>query len=95
MAAASSSGVASRLEAPPIYNKIRGSKELAMQIAKDPHARAEALRQYRKDQKSAGDISKYTKLTWATLHVAWWSFVGVSWAAFPLTPDKIEGVGSL
>ena len=84
-----------RKGAPPIYNRTRGSKTLALEIARDPLQRAEAIRRYRKDIKSAGDTSKFNKVTWTMLHAAWWAFVGVSWPAFPLTPAKVEGVGVL
>ena len=78
---------------PPIYNRTRGNKSLALEIAKGPMQRAEAIRRYRKDIKSAGDTSKFNKVTWTMLHTAWWAYVGITFPAFPLTPDKIEGVG--
>ena len=84
-----------RKTAPPVYNKTRGSKEMALEIAADAEARRKAMGDFEKDTRSAGDTSRFNKLTWITLHVAWWAFEGVKWAAWPLTPEKIAGVGAL
>ena len=45
-----------------MYNKIRGDKSLALEIAADPSLRAEALVQYDKDVKSVGETSHTPQL---------------------------------
>ena len=84
-----------RKTAPPIYNNTRGNKDMALEIAADPEARRKAMGDFEKDTRSAGDTSRFNKLTWIALRVAWWAFEGVKWAAWPLTPEKIAGVGAL
>ena len=81
---------------PPEYNLKRGSKKAALAVAQDPDAFAEAERLYMKDWTSAGDTSNYYLITWLELHAA----VGVAkgygfWEAFPLTSERIHGVGTL
>ena len=53
---------------PPIYNKLRGSKRAAFAVARDPQRRKEALEQYRKDQRSAGDTSGFNLKVWKEFH---------------------------
>ena len=81
---------------PPEYNLKRGSKKAALAVAQDPQAFAEAERLYMKDWSSAGDTSNYYLITWLELHAA----VGIAkgygtWEAFPLTSERIHGVGTL
>ena len=84
-------------KAPPIYNKTRGSKRLAIEIAGDTDLREQAMASYLKDVKSAGDTSEYNLLTWTELHHAWWKHIpnGDHVPPFPLTPDKVSAVGCL
>ena len=49
---------------PPVYNKLRGSKRAAFAVARDPQRRKEALEQYRKGQRSAGDTSGFNLKVW-------------------------------
>ena len=84
-----------RKKEPPIYNKVRGNKAMALAVAQDSALREEALKSYRKDQRSDGDTSHFNFKTWCEVHDAWWSFDGLSMVeALPLTPKKIECVGA-
>ena len=51
-------------KAPPIYNKTRGSKRVALEIAEDKDLRGQAMSAYLKYVKSAGDTSEYNLITW-------------------------------
>ena len=84
-------------KSPPIYNKTRGSKRLALEIAEDKDLRDQAMSAYLKDVKSAGDTSEYNLITWIELHFAWWRHIpdGEQVLPFPLTPDKVAAVGCL
>ena len=78
-----------------MYYKTRGYRDLALGIANDPQARHKAMKEYEQDQRSKGDTSKHNRVTWVMLHMAWWCFECVAVAAWPLTPEKIAGVGAL
>ena len=84
-----------RRNEPPVYNKTRGNKATAVAVALDASLRDEALKSYRRDQKSEGDTSHFNWKTWCEVHDAWWSFDGQAMVeALPLTPKKIECVGA-
>ena len=57
---------------PPIYNKVRGSKRMAMETARDPARREAALAAYRRDQRSINDTSCFNLATWQEFHAAWY-----------------------
>ena len=80
---------------PPVYNKTRGKKAVALKIAQDPELRARALEAFRKDRRSEGDTSESNFNTWRDIHLAWWSFeCSVPLPVLPLTAAKIEAVGA-
>ena len=54
---------------PPIYNRTRGDKKLAMATARDPAAMEEAMNTYTKDWASAGDTTDSYLQTWYDLHM--------------------------
>ena len=56
---------------PPVYNKVRGSKREAFNIAADDDLREQAMATYLKDKRSEGDTSGYNVKTWCDLHHAW------------------------
>ena len=81
---------------PPVYNKRRGSKRLAFAVARDPRKRKEALEQYRRDQRSAGDTSGFNLKVWKEFHEEWYMYAdGQAPAPFPLTANHIEAVGTM
>ena len=84
-----------RKQAPPVYNKVRGSKQRAFEIARDPVARAQALAEYERDARSAGDTTKHNVTTWKEFHDAWWAYLGMEVEVFPLTVASITAVGTL
>ena len=53
---------------PPVYNKIRGSKRVALETARDPARREAALSSYRRDQRSINDTSCFNLATWEEFH---------------------------
>ena len=91
-----SGGSSTKDKVPPIYNKLRGSKRAAFAVARDPQRRKEALEQYRRDQRSAGDTSGFNLKVWKEFHDEWYIYAaGRVPAAFPLTADHIEAVGTM
>ena len=60
-----------RRNEPPVYNKIRGSKSTAWAVASNATLRDDAMKSYRKDQKSEGDASDYNFKTWCEVHDTW------------------------
>ena len=59
-----------RRKEPPIYNNTRGNKATAIAVAMDATLRDEALKNYRKDQKSDGDTSHFNFRTWCEVNDA-------------------------
>ena len=78
-----------------MYNKVRGSKQRAFDIARDPAARAQAMAEYERDARSAGDTTKHNVTTWKEFHDAWWAYLGMEVEVFPLTVASIAAVGTL
>ena len=87
-----------RKDIPEVYDKIRGSKRMGLEIARDPERLKTAIARYEKDEKSSGDTSEFNVRTWQEFHhgVDWSTFgLSVNEEVFPLTPMKIKVVGSI
>ena len=82
-----------RSKAPPIYNKLRGSRTRGLEIAANVDERRLAMEEYQQDKRSAGDTSGSNLTTWCAFHDAWWNFTGQPVPYWPLTPVKIDAVG--
>ena len=84
-----------RSKAPPVYNKLRGSRARGLEIAANQNERRAAMEEYQQDKRSAGDTSGSNLKTWCAFHDAWWDFTGQPVPYWPLTPVKIDAVGSV
>ena len=81
-----------------VRNLTRGSKKLGLEVAGDGVQLDDAIKEYRRDVKSAGDTSHYNVATWRDFHDE------VNWSRFglprdeppvPLTPLKLEVIGAV
>ena len=85
-----------RSDAPLVYNFTRGSKKRALEVASDSQAINDALAEYVRDWKSAGDTSEDYWRTWLELHEAHWDgHRRPRQDAIPLDPLKIHIIGTL
>ena len=83
---------------PEVYDKVRGNKTRGLEIAGDAHLLQAAMTKYTKDEKSSGDTSEFSVRTWKDFHnaVDWTTFgLDKNTAVFPLTPLKLNVVGSI
>ena len=85
-----------RREAPPVYNKTRGDKQVGLETARNFEAMDEAMSKYMEDWTSAGDTSQSYIKSWHDFHEAHWDgLLRPALEALPLTPQKIHVVGAL
>ena len=84
-----------RKVAPPVYNRARGSKQVALETARDPEAMDAAMSNYMKDWVSQGDTSDTYVKSWMDFHEAHWDEALRPLDVLPLTPQKMHVVGAL
>ena len=81
---------------PPIYNAVRGDKRRALTVAANDDMMAEAVANYEKDWKAAGDVGPYYYKTCCEFHRAHWD--GIRRPMLPVSPltvMKIHTVGGV
>ena len=81
-----------------VRNLTRGSKKVGLEVAADDVQLDEAITEFRRDVKSAGDTSHFNAATWRDFHeeVNWSRFGLLSdEPAIPFSPLKLEVIGAV